>query len=142
MRKIRCLLFVLKRSYICYYIICMTAHLMGLDLVQNLKAQFQAVAELWRFMFSSDLVNFCNFFFLFFLFVYLTVGVFSKGYCLIYRQGQGMKLQRQVLYQVNILYQINFRSCHDSRRLKIMAQNHTNFCHAKIIGYSKGSKKI
>ena len=66
MRKIRCLLFVLKRSYICYYIICMTAHLMGLDLVQNLKAQFQAVAELWRFMFSSDLVNFCNFFFLFF----------------------------------------------------------------------------
>ena len=23
MRKIRCLLFVLKRSYICYYIICM-----------------------------------------------------------------------------------------------------------------------
>ena len=89
------------------------------------------------------LSQFLQFFFsFFFLFVYLTVGVFSKGYCLIYRQGQGMKLQRQVLYQVNILYQINFRSCHDSRRLKIMAQNHTNFCHAKIIGYSKGSKKI
>ena len=28
MRKFRCLLFVLKRSYICYYIICLTVSLM------------------------------------------------------------------------------------------------------------------
>ena len=27
MRKFQCLLFVLKRSYICYYIICMTVPL-------------------------------------------------------------------------------------------------------------------
>ena len=38
--------------------------------------------------------------------------------------------------------QINFRSCHDSRRLKIMTQNHTNFHLAKIIGISKGSKEM
>ena len=37
---------------------------------------------------------------------------------------------------------INFRSYHDSRRLKIRAQNHTIFCHAKISGISKGSEKM
>ena len=31
---------------------------MSLDFVQNLKAQLQAVAELWRFMLSLDLVIF------------------------------------------------------------------------------------
>ena len=29
---------------------------------------------------------------------------------------------------------INFRSCHDSYKVKILAQNHINFCQEKIIG--------
>ena len=50
---------------------------MSLDFVQNLKAQLQAVAELWRFMLSLELG----------FFAHLTVGVFSEGYCLIHRYG-------------------------------------------------------
>ena len=35
MRKFQCLLFVLKRSYICYYIICMTVHFKKLVLISK-----------------------------------------------------------------------------------------------------------
>ena len=36
MRKFQCLLFVLKRSYICYYIICMTVPLRTIHDITNI----------------------------------------------------------------------------------------------------------
>ena len=37
MRKFQCLLFVLKRSYICYYVICMTVPLKVDKILENIR---------------------------------------------------------------------------------------------------------
>ena len=113
--------------------------LMQLDFMQNLKARLQAVTELCRFVFSLDLVI-CHFFFFFF-------------FC----SSDGMNIFKRLLFDIHIWLghetahtstipsiedcQINFRSFHDSFRLKIMTQNHTNFHLAKIVGIWKGSGK-
>ena len=69
-------------------------------------------------------------------------GAFWKGYCLIYRYGLGHETTHEGTIPCTDDCQINYRSCHDSHRLKIVAQNHTNFHLTKIVGISKGSEKI
>ena len=43
MRLIQCLLFVLKRSYICYYIIFMTVRLISVDRTSNFLPEMPSI---------------------------------------------------------------------------------------------------
>ena len=52
MRKLPCLLFVLKRSYICYYIICMTVPL--IRYYQNIAYLYVGLCQAPMILFSPS----------------------------------------------------------------------------------------
>ena len=55
MRKFQCLLFVLKQSYICYYIICMTVPLNEQKMIFLTEGMYSHGDTVWKLKYSKKL---------------------------------------------------------------------------------------